>query len=191
MLDTLKSLFRPIATFDGHGHGNDGEFLNGLQLRLLSAEFFFIVITLLIGTNFINVVRPMPIGWDDLGVYMNWPKLIAMNGSALDGAGMFAWQIVTAIGFAFGSATQAFFLNQLGGIFSIILLTYTFSQFFDRSNKKSLVHLPLLGATIFYAMPMVIFQQGKDMKLDPALFSISIAGIGALFMYLEERWKDL
>jgi hypothetical protein len=36
-------------------------------------------------------------------------------------------------------------------------------------------------------MPMNIFQQAKDMKLDPALLTFSIAGIMLIF----SGWKSL
>jgi hypothetical protein len=29
------------------------------------------------------VYRPFPIGWDDLGVYMNYPKLLSQAGELL------------------------------------------------------------------------------------------------------------
>lgn len=51
-----------------------------MALPLLSSEWLFIILTFLIGVNFINVVRPMPIGWDDLGVYMNYPRIMAETG---------------------------------------------------------------------------------------------------------------
>jgi hypothetical protein len=87
---------------------------------------------------------------------------------------MIAWQILTGIGFMFHSAPQAFFINQIGGILSVIVLSVAFSSLMKRNKKTSLssensesfINLPLLGATMFYAMPMVIFQQAKDMKLD-------------------------
>jgi hypothetical protein len=37
-------------------------------------------LTFLLSVNLINIVRPMPIGWDDLGVYMNFPQMMAMAG---------------------------------------------------------------------------------------------------------------
>lgn len=41
---------------------------------------------------------------------------------------------------------------------------------------------------MFYAMPMVIFQQAKDMKLDPGLFFISVIGIyGVIHLLLRYR----
>lgn len=60
----------------------------------------------------ISILRPVPIGWDDLGVYMNYPRLIALSG---DGAhmGLVAWQHFTALGFLLGSPTQAFYLSEL------------------------------------------------------------------------------
>lgn len=51
------------------------------------------------------------------------------------------------------------------------------------------MNLPLLAATMFYAMPMVIFQQAKDMKLDPGLFFVSVIGIyGMISLFL--RYRD-
>jgi hypothetical protein len=34
------------------------------------------------------------------------------------------------------------------------------------SETKTLINIPLLLATIFISMPMVVFQQAKDMKID-------------------------
>ena len=44
-----------------------------------------------------------------------------------------------------------------------------------------IISLPILLAGIMYAMPMIIFQQAKDMKLDPAILFFSITGITALW----------
>ncbi|USN58515.1 MAG: hypothetical protein H6767_09875 [Candidatus Peribacteria bacterium] len=45
--------------------------------RLLSSEFLFIIISFILSVNLINIVRPFPIGWDDLGAYMNIPHLLS------------------------------------------------------------------------------------------------------------------
>lgn len=103
-------------------HKPNGTFFEQVNLPLLSTELLFMILTFLISVNFINIVRPMPIGWDDLGVYMNLPQIMANNGTLIKGAGMIAWQTLTGIGFMFHSAPQAFFMNQLGGILSIIVL---------------------------------------------------------------------
>jgi hypothetical protein len=38
----------------------------GNYLHLLSAEFLFLIATFLLSVNLISIVRPFPIGWDDL-----------------------------------------------------------------------------------------------------------------------------
>ena len=62
----------------------------------------------------ISIIRPMPIGWDDLGVYMNYPKMLALTNELLPGVGMYSLQLITGSGFLIGyNAAQAFFVNQL------------------------------------------------------------------------------
>ncbi len=154
-----------------------------VSLRLLTAEFSFVVITFIMGVDMINIVRPMPIGWDDLGVYMNHPQIIANTASLVRGVGMEAWQLFTGMGFFFHSAPQAFFMNQLGGILSVIVIVLTLS-YLMRSERPSTVHMPMLFAAVFYSMPMVIFQQAKDMKLDSGLFFISVIAVFLTYVVL-------
>lgn len=93
----------------------------------------------------------------------------------------------------FHSAPQAFFMNQIGGILSIIVIVLAIGSLLSQSQKtdntKSFINLPLLGATVFYAMPMIIFQQAKDMKLDPGLFFVSVIAIYGLF-YIFTKYKN-
>jgi hypothetical protein len=53
------------------------------------------MVTFLINVSLINAIRPMPIGWDDLGAYMNFPKIMALTGEYILGAGMYPWQMIT------------------------------------------------------------------------------------------------
>jgi hypothetical protein len=69
--------------FDQHDMGSDSV-ITLVSPRLLTAEFAFIIISFLISVSLINAIRPMPIGWDDLGVYMNFPRIMALTGSALE-----------------------------------------------------------------------------------------------------------
>ena len=66
---------------------------------LTSSEFLFFVLTLLVSVNLISIVRPVPIGWDDLGVYMNYPNLMAQAESLLSLGSMYAWQVFTGVGY--------------------------------------------------------------------------------------------
>jgi hypothetical protein len=163
LIETITSLATYTIEYDSH-RASDNLFEN-INLHLLSTEFLFIVLTFLIGVNLIYIIRPMPIGWDDLGVYMNFPNIIAQNGKLLAGNGMIAWQAFTGIGFMFKSTAQAFFLSDLGGILSLIICGLSFS-YFTSEKKKHFINLPLLACTILFAMPMVIFQQAKDIKVD-------------------------
>ncbi|MFA5916845.1 MAG: hypothetical protein WC850_01260 [Candidatus Gracilibacteria bacterium] len=142
------------------------------DIQLYTSEFLFIIITALISTNLVLVFRPFPIGWDDLGAYMNIPNLFAAAGELVAVGGIKAWELYTGIGFMFGSATQAFYLNTFSGIIASITL-YLFGKSFFK-EKNEFINIPLLLVAIFVSMPMVVFQLGKDMKLDIGLFSISL-----------------
>ena len=170
-------------------HRIDSTIIEAVNLRLLSAEFAFFFITLVMGIDFVNIVRPMPIGWDDLGVYMNHPQMIALSGGLVRGIGMEAWQLFTAMGFLFHSAPQAFFLNELGGILSVIVIVSVLSHLLH-AYRPTTVHLPMLFAALFYAMPMIVFQQAKDMKLDSGLFAISIIALYATYTFLLRYFHD-
>lgn len=186
--------------FSFPNHRANGTFFEQINLHLLSTEFLFLILTYLIGVSFINIVRPMPIGWDDLGVYMNFPQMMANQGTILKGAGMVAWQAFTGIGFMFHSAPAAFFFNQVGGLLSVIVLALSISSLLKNEtglkgvrSLRTFLNLPLLAATMFYSMPMVIFQQAKDMKLDPGFFFIAAIGIYlvlALFVRYRESTSD-
>lgn len=73
-----KSLMKPAFAADNHKL--DGGIVKLVAFRLVSSEILFLVLTFLIAANFVNAVRPMPIGWDDLGVYMNYPRIMAETG---------------------------------------------------------------------------------------------------------------
>ena len=95
---------------------------------------------------------------------------------------MYSWQLITSTGFLFwNNAAQAFYINQLGGILAVIAIISTLSYIFEQKGKKSLLSLPILFAAVYYAMPMTVFQQAKDMKLDPAYLFFSISGLILLF----------
>lgn len=154
-------------------------------INLISAEFLFIISTLVLSTSLINIVRPFPIGWDDLWVYMNFPHLLAEAWKILSLWWMFSWQTFTWIWYMFWSTTQAFFFNVIWwflSILSIILITSDLLK--TQESKNTIINIPMLVWTIFISMPMIVFQQAKDMKLDAWLFFVSIIWIYILFKYM-------
>lgn len=163
-------------------------------LKLISTEFLFLVSTLVLSISLISIVRPFPIWWDDLWVYMNHPHLMAEAWTLMSFWSMQAWQTFTWIGYMFGSPTQAFFINNVWWFLSFILIVLITSdllkpkikntdinQKLGYSISKTFLNIPLLIATLFIVMPMVIFEQAKDMKLDPGLFFVSIIVLYLLF----------
>jgi len=55
---------------------------------------------------------------------------------------------------------------------------------------KYIISLPLLLASIYYMMPMTVFQQAKDMKLDPALMMVSVSAFGIFWHALHQKFDQ-
>ncbi len=186
LFSAFKWLYTYKIEIENHNI-NSRSFLEKLNPYLLSTEFLFILISLLISTNFISIFRPTPIGWDDMWVYMNYPRMMADSGDLLS-LWLVAWQTLTGIWFMIKSTTQAFFLNNLGSILSVIVIIISFSSLL-KNSKKTFINIPMLLATIFLAMPMIVFQQAKDMKLDTGLFFISsIVIYWIIHIFLKYFW---
>lgn len=177
IFNILNTLSQPIFVLENHIPDSDN-YIKRLAPYLLTTEFLFIVSTFLLSVNFINVLRPFPIWWDDLWVYMNFPRLMADAGTFLPLWQMMSWQIFTGIGFLFGSTTQSFFLNSFSWVWTflwVVLCLYSFWL------KSKIINIPLLFWTVYLSLPMVIFHLAKDMKLDQALFAFTIIAIFIVF----------
>jgi hypothetical protein len=188
-----KAIYQDIRSksIEFNQHDNKSESLiDFLNPRLVSAEIAFLIVSFLISVSLINAIRPMPIGWDDLGVYMNFPRIMANTGYILEWAGFYTWQLITGSGFLWNQiAANAFYVNQLGGILSMIIITSILSVILERKDHKYIISLPLLLAGIYYMMPMTVFQQAKDMKLDPALMMVSVSAFWVLWYTLREKFE--
>lgn len=116
---------------------------------------------------------------------------MAQTGEYILGAGMYTWQLITGTGFFFENiAAQAFFINQLGGILATIAIIAGLSLLLDTPGKKSALALPIMLGIIYYLMPMTIFQQAKDMKLDPALMFVSVGALLSLWYGIKSIIQD-
>ncbi len=198
-LNTLKSIYTFEFSIKDHYSGdivNLNNVFEKINLKLLTTEFLFIFITFLISVNFINIVRPMPIWWDDLWVYMNFPNIMAFSWSINELGWMISWQVYTWIWYLFGSPTQAFFLNSFAWVLSVIVVSLSINSLLKNTNTsrkmETFINIPLLFWALFLAMPMVIFQLAKDMKLDPGLFFLSVIVIySTIYLFKKYLWyKD-
>ncbi len=187
----IKALFNYKIVFQSHNSGKN--ILEKINTKLLSAEFFFFVITLIISVNLISIMRPFPIGWDDLGAYMNYPQLMAESGWVGFLGSMMSWSVFTGIGYLFNNPVQAFFMNNVGWVLSVIVLIAIISDILKTSShklKNTFIHIPTLIGALFISMPMIVFQQAKDMKIDPGLFFFSIISVYILYKIFSEKFSQ-
>ncbi len=131
--------------------------------------------------NYINVVRPFPIGWDDLGSYLNRPRLLVSYGRFVHSMQSFQWEYLTSLGFLlFGyestfGATASLIINWFQGVLAIFAI-YLFGRVFMGPGRG------ILAATLYYSLPLVGHFSFADMKIDNAVFAISAL---AIFCVLE------
>lgn len=146
-----------------------------------------------IALNFLEVVRPFPIGWDDLGSYLNRPRLLVSYGSFIPTMSPFDWSYITSLGFllfgynsAFGS-TSAMMVNWMAGLFAV-LGVYGLAKTFLGNRDGT------LSALLYYTLPLVGHFSFADMKIDNAVFFFgtlaTLAVFSALFHHGHENMTD-
>lgn len=187
-------VFNYKLEFKNHNFSSES-FVKNISPKLLSSELLFIVATFILSVNLISIVRPFPIWWDDLWVYMNYPRILAWSWTLDLLWWMFSWQTFTGIWFMFNSPNQAFFLNALGWFMSFIVLMLVIKDLlinndWEKEKQDTIINIPLLIATIFISMPMIIFQQAKDMKLDPGLFFVSLIALYMFYYLYKSYFRD-
>ncbi len=133
--------------------------------------------------NFLNVVRPFPIGWDDLGSYLNRPRLLASYGYFIPSMSQFQWEYLTSLGFLlFGydswiGSTFAMEINWAAGMISVLVIYAFGRRMFGRGRG-------VLAAILYYFLPMTGHFSFADMKIDNASFFTAALGVLAVFAYL-------
>ncbi len=133
--------------------------------------------------NFLNVVRPFPIGWDDLGSYLNRPRLLASYGMYVPIFSTFQWEYLSAMAYGmFGlesivGSTFAMIINWSAGLVTV-LATYAFARIFLGRRAG------VLAAMLYYFLPMTGHFSFADMKIDNASYFTSALAILAVFVYL-------
>jgi hypothetical protein len=117
----LKSFFKPQIHFQG----------SYLDVRII----LFCVFLIVLGHNVLELIRPIPIGFDDLAVYMNVPNLLARGGELLSGIDAYSWGMFMSLGFIlFHSTTIALFLSFLGGVLAFFGLYVSVQSYGEQRN---------------------------------------------------------
>jgi hypothetical protein len=133
--------------------------------------------------NFLSVIRPFPIGWDDLGSYLNRPNLLVSYGKFIHSMAPFHWEYLTAVGFAifgFGSpvgATAAMVINWTQGVIATLAVIAFGRAYFGKGRG-------LLAGLLYYSLPLVGHFSYADMKIDNAVFAMGALAMLALFLGL-------
>lgn len=139
--------------------------------------------------NFVTVVRPFPIGWDDLGVYLNKPRLLVSYGKLIPQMSTFQWEYLTSLGFvlfgydSFFGATAAMMINWGAGALAVLSI-FAFARSY---LPKSAV----LASLLYYTLPLVGHFSFADMKVDNAVFATgSIAMLCGFLALLPPGHED-
>lgn len=135
--------------------------------------------------NFLNVLRPFPIGWDDLGSYLNRPRLMVSYGHFISTMSPFQWEYLTSLGFLlFGydstfGAVLSLLINWLAGVLAV-LAVFAFTRTFRGRGG-------MISALTYYTLPLVGHFSFADMKVDNAVFTMGALSLFALFLGLFPR----
>ncbi|MBI1813309.1 hypothetical protein HY285_03775 [Candidatus Peregrinibacteria bacterium] len=148
----------------------------------LSILLLWLIVSYL-AINFLTVVRPFPIGWDDLGSYLNRPRLLVSYGSFIFSMSQFQWEYLTSLGFLlFGytnpfAATASMIINWTEGLLAILSVFLLANTFFGKRKG-------LLAALLYYSLPLVGHFSFADMKIDNAVFTMGALATFTLFTHL-------
>lgn len=145
-------------------------------------SFLFLAVFLIL--NFVQILRPFPIGADSLRLYVNLPTLIMDYGGLVSGHKPYNWSLFMSTGLTiFGRTDVVLGLSFMGGLFSLFAL-------WRLSRKWLNINLSALVLLLFYSIPMVSFLSYMDMKIDMGLLFITLS-ILLLFFNLTVPPKKL
>lgn len=185
-------LVLPVAGFVHSRHWLETLWSTRWEVDLRPWSLRMVVAWLLVtylALNFVNVVRPFPIGWDDLGRYLNQPRLLVSYGAFIPTLSTFSWEYVTSIGFLlFGydsifGATLSMLINWSAGLLAV-LSVILFGRSYMGEGRG------VLAALLYYALPMVGHFSFADMKVDNAVFAIGSLSLFAGFVALSPPDQD-
>jgi len=148
------------------------------------AWILWAVLLLVFATTFVHLIRPIPIGWDDISLYMNLPKLLYEHGALVSGLGSYNWGLIMSLGFTvFKTPFVAMLFSAFGGVLALWSLHHV-TRSFESEETKSVI--PLLLTTVLAVSPFFLFQFGEDMKVDLILLFFG----GLVFVLIKEWWHQ-
>ncbi len=152
------------------------------RLNWLGALSFYVLL-IVVSLNFIQLIIPMPKGWDSVSLYLNLSSLVNDYSGLVKGHQPYNWSLFMALGFILFEKTEvAMALSSVGGFLSIFALYYL-----CRDWLKINVNYSLLCVLLFYLLPTISHQSYLDLKIDLGLLFIMLV----IVILLVEWWKYL
>lgn len=157
--------------------------------------FFIIGLLLVTAATFLHLLRPIPIGWDDIGVYMNVPSLTAQHGGLVGGFGSYNWGLIMSLGFlVWNTPYIAMLYSFAGGLLAFFGLYVLIRACLPKGEKdhdeEPGASIPLFLVTTFAMSPFVLFQLGEDMKIDLGLlFIATVATFIGILLWRNEKLR--
>ncbi len=131
--------------------------------------------------NLVDIMRPTPVGWDDMEKYQNRARLMAARGELVPGGFMFPVELLISSGYLFFDSAMPSQAFCWGCGLLCILGIYHFGKRHWSSRTG------WLAAVTFYSMPMVNFLSSQDLKVDVTACLVSVLSIVSLWEWLRDR----
>ena len=109
--------------------------------------FSFLFLSIFLVIDFVQILRPFPVGVDAINLYVNLPSLIYDHGSLIDGNQPYNWSLFMSLGLlVFGRIDVVLSLSFLGGILSLIALYRLSRNWLDINYSALCLLLFFLGS---------------------------------------------
>lgn len=190
LLSTTTNWILVILLIGFNFYGTNKNFLHDLSSQIFiptsvfSKILFFILISWL-SINILEISRPLPIGWDEMTIYLNYGKNLFESGILPPGQSMRFFEAFISQGYFLLGTNQnaelALLFSQYGGTLFVLCSLILFRYLFKRED------IPYLLTLILYTTPMFFFQTAKDLKIDPSLTFIFIGIITSIFIILRSK----
>jgi hypothetical protein len=147
-------------------------------VEILTWQLFPVMILLIyVAMNLMAMIRPIPIGFDALNLYMNTPKLIDGYQGLTQGGHAYNWSILMSLGFIlFNSTPITLTLSILPGILSLFVLYRLARNYVDQGWS-------IVVVALFYTMPTVLWQSSSEAKVDLAALYVLLSAMLLIFEY--------
>ena len=137
------------------------------DLNVIGITSFYLLL-ILVSMNLVQVMRPIPLGYDAITLYVNLASLINDYGALVPGNQPYNWSLFISLGYLlFNKTAIVLTLSFMGTVLSLFGL-------YRLSRKWLNVNFALLVVFLFYTMPMVNWLSFRDVKIDLGLLFFSL-----------------